>query len=494
VPELDRHSSTPLHAPEPPDVRRPSESARFEDELDLGRHFRVFSRHPLLLLTGALIGAIAGFIFATSRPQRYEAVTTLIAQLPTRQAPGGSDRASLRAFIENQTLVAQVIEELGLNQPPHKLSPQRFVAEALRVEEPAGTNLLRVRVQLGDPQQAADASRHLSEKAVALNKQVASEAGGVVRNELKPHLDEATQRLQTASEELVAYQREAQIELLQAESEALVGQRGELFKLITEIEGEKARLAVAEQELRRRQPRAAAGRSPETEEALRRAAATRDARDEPLRREPEPALPVKEPFRRTPDALRRDSTASAVPGRAPQAGAGILDRSKVTTDSGRMPSPELGIDRTAVDPETLDLSDPTIDPVYATMDLQVATSRARLAALERHREALSRRVGGSELKELTQLYQRKLELERRQNAYNVAQRLFEDVSTRFERARADSMGSSAYLQVIDNAARPDRPMPRKRTQTVAVGVLLGLLAGAIAALGLETRAAGTTRQ
>ena len=496
MPEIDRHAPAASPAyPDSPALRATHESPRFEDELDLGRHLRIFTRHPLLLLAGALLGGLTGFLIAANRPAVYEAVTTLIAHLPTRQGAGGVDRASLRAFIENQTLAAEVLEELQLNRPPAELTAQGFAAEALRIDEPAGSNLLRVRVQLGDPQLAAEASRRLSEKAVALNRQVASEAGAVLRTELKPRLDEATDRLKSASDQLVAYQSDAQIELLEADSQALVEQRGELFSLLAQIEGEKARLASAEAELRRRQPLMTADRVPEAEEALRRAAA--QATD----REPSPA-PRERPV------ARRDGR-SPDPASEQRPAAGRGDTQKPTNDETvRNPqkpvadpvapkarkSPAEEIDRAAADPESLNLSDPRVNPVYMTLDLQVATSRARLAALEQQRHQLARRAGGERLKELTTLYQRQVELDRRRNDYDVAQRVFEEVSLRFERSRADLMGASAYLQIIDKAVTPDRPMPRKRLQTIVLGMLVGLLIGALGAVLLESRAASGVRR
>ena len=446
-----------------------ADSRGFEDELDFGRHLRIFTRHPLLLLSGALLGTLGGLLLSTTRPVRYEAVTALIAHLPLRPGGGGVDRATLRAFIQNQTLATEVLQELELNRPPHDLTPQRFTDEALSVEEPAGTNLFNVRVQLTDPEVAAEASRRLARKAVALNKQVASDAGAVLRNELKPHLDEAAVRLKTTAAQLVSYQREAQIELLQADSEALVDERGELFRLRLDIEGEKARVAAAEKELRGRSPVLSAERSPRAEEALRRAGAvgaeqprTRTGADDEPRGRREPRRPAARGQLTPPE--------SGKPTAAPETAA-------------------RGIERGTVDPDSLDLSNPLVNPVYQTLEFQLATSRTRLAALERHHAELARKAGGPALKELTSLYHRQVELSRRQNDYDIAEQVFEDISLRYEKTRTDLLGASAYLQIIDEAVRPDRPIPNRRIQTVALGLLCGFLLGAAGALILESGAA-----
>jgi uncharacterized protein involved in exopolysaccharide biosynthesis len=470
LPEIERPApaTTSPYRPAPDPATAHADSREFEDELDIGRHLRIFAGHPLLLLSGALLGAVVGLLISTTRPVRYEAVTALIAHLPLRAGGAGVDRATLRAFMQNQTLATEVLQELELNRPPHDLTPQRFTEEALRVEESAGTNLFYVRVQLADPEVAAEASRRIARKAVALNKQVASDAGAVLRNELKPHLEEAAARLQTTAAELVSYQREAQIELLEADSKALIDERGELFRLVLDIESERARVAAAEKELRGRPPMLSAERLPRAEEALRHAGSIRteerrprpDSDDEP-RGDPRRAAAGEKP---TPPRSSGKST--------------------VVREAAA-----LDIEKSTVDPNSLDLSNPLVNPVYQTLEFQLATSRARHAALERHRAELERKAGGPALKELTSLYQRQVELSRRQNDYDIAEQVFEDISLRHEKSRTDLLGNSAYLQIIDEAVRPDRPMPRQRVQTIALGLLCGLILAAGGAVILESSAA-----
>lgn len=464
---------------------RPEHDSRWlEDELDFTRHLRIFTRHKLLLFSGALLGALVGLAISMTRPARYEAVTTLIAHLPPRPGTGGVDRATLRAFIENQTLAGQVIEGVGLNQAPHHLTPQRFAAEALRVEEIAGTNLFRVRVQLGDPALATEASRRLAREAVALNKRVAGDAGGVLRNELKPHLAEAAERLTTAEQQLVSYQREAQIELLRADSNALLDERGELFRLLLDIESERARLKTAEGELRGRKAVLSAERLPNAEEALRRAASL-EAEEFQQR---QPTSPLETSPRKNGRADDRSRADGTVAGRRPDVPAGSGQR-QAGTAQAEPPLPRPG-ERGTVDPNALDLSDPLVNPVYQTLEFQLATSRARLAALESHRAELMRKAGGPKLKELTSLYERHVELARRQNEYELAEEVFHDVSLRYEKASTDLVGSSAYLQIIDEAVHPDRPMPRKRVQTIMLGLLCGLIAAAGLAVARDSAAGG----
>ena len=61
---------------------------------------------------------------------------------------------------------------------------------------------------------------------------------------------------------------------------------------------------------------------------------------------------------------------------------------------------------TAADPETLDLTSPFVNPVYQTLDFQIATSGARLAGLEQQRRQLVdvTKLGGDEIAKLSELY------------------------------------------------------------------------------------------
>jgi uncharacterized protein involved in exopolysaccharide biosynthesis len=388
----------------------------FEDELDFGRYLRIFVRHRLLLAAGALLGVLAGAAVNMTRPVRYDAVTTLVAH----SAPGvtpGADRTTFRALRENHTLASQIVDELGLNRPPHHLTPQQFVADALRVEEVAGSNQINVRAQLADPRLAMEASRRWARKAVALNKQIAGEAGSVVRTELKPHVDEAAERLKQAEVQLMAFQGKAQVDLLKTDTEAMLEERGNLLRLVVDIEGERARLATAERELQRHRPLLSAERSVKAEEALRR------------------AIP------------RADAT-----------------------------------------PEVLDLSNPVVNPVYQTLEFEIATSRARLAALERQRDELVRvrKLDAAQLKDLTVLYQRQIDLERLKADHELAQRVYSELALRYEQARSNQASGIASLQIIDEAIQPDRPMPRKRVQTIMLGLLCGLAAAALAAVVKES--------
>lgn len=393
-----------------------------EAEIDFGYYSRTLLRYWKILAAGAVIGMVAGFAIATSRPTLYEASTTILLGNASSPASG----ATSRALLSNHSLAARMLTETGLDQAPYTWTPQRFVQEALQIEEVPVTALVRVKVKLLDPQKAADASRVLSREAVELNRRIAVAQSTTVRGELEEHLKDAAGRLKDAEQELFSYQKVAQVEVLRKDVDAMLEERGSLLKLLIDIESEKARLASAEQEIKKHDPVLSVGRAVRSEEAMRR------------------------------------STKPTADAKA----------------SGQNPPSELA------DPDALDLSDPFVNPVYQTLAFQIATSRTNLAGLERQRRDVlgARKIGEKQFSELTDLYRRQIDLAKLESQYDLAKRVHDDLSLRFEQSRTESVINMVQLQIVDEAIPPDRPLSKKRVQTSALGMVVGLIAALAIAL------------
>ena len=212
-----------------------------EDEIELGWYLRILRRQWKLAVAGALIGGAAGFGFASSQPLRYEAVTTIF--IPANNPQFSS--ATFRGFAENASLASQIISELKLGDGEHALTPSRFVEDVLRVEAVPGTSLVRVKVMLRDARTAAEASRSLAAKAIALARQVAPEIGTSIEDQLSVRLSDAQQDLVNAQLELMAFNQGAHAGLFRQDT-AVELRQAEFLHLLLEIEGEDARLASAQ--------------------------------------------------------------------------------------------------------------------------------------------------------------------------------------------------------------------------------------------------------
>jgi uncharacterized protein involved in exopolysaccharide biosynthesis len=406
----------------------PSPASRddtLEDEIDFSRYFRVFTRHWMLLVVASIVGGALGFAVSRTKPVLYEGVTTLLVLPPSKVDVRTASTANFRALLENLSHSLQVITELGLDKPPFSMTPQRFHDEALQVEEIPGTNVVKLRVRLTDPTLAMEASKRLAQKAVSLNAEVSRREGSSIRDLLKVHLDESSEQLKAAETQLLEYQRTAQVDLLQRDTDAMMREREDLLRLTLDIESEKARLKTAEAEISKQQRTLSVGRSVLSAEALRRAA-----------------------------EADRPNPANA----------------------------DIG------DAQRLDLSDSLLNPVYQTLEFQIASSRARLAGLQQQRRELVevKKLGGRELKELSELYSRQIHLARLQTNYDLAMRVYSDVRVRYEQTRSEGVGSSAVLQIVDEAIPPDRPLSRQGAKSTAVGLVAGFMVAAAAALALDS--------
>lgn len=124
----------------------------------------------------------------------------------------------------------------------------------------------------------------------------------------------------------------------------------------------------------------------------------------------------------------------------------------------------------------VDAQTKTIDPVYQDLDARVAAARSNLASLERQRaqQTASYKPDATTLGVLDHLYAVETELARRQVERDVAERIYVDLSQRFQDARLQVISRSAEFVIIDPAVPADRPVSRHVARNTAIGVVVGL--------------------
>jgi uncharacterized protein involved in exopolysaccharide biosynthesis len=135
----------------------------------------------------------------------------------------------------------------------------------------------------------------------------------------------------------------------------------------------------------------------------------------------------------------------------------------------------------------------SVSKVYQDLDQEAATTRAYLASLEKQKTEIVdvRKLGASKLAALNRLYELEGELARRQVEQDLAEKIYTEISRRYEDASLQVVGRSAELSVIDPAVPADRPVSRQVARNTVVGAVAGFvlaLAGA-----LLWQAAGGTR-
>lgn len=126
-------------------------------------------------------------------------------------------------------------------------------------------------------------------------------------------------------------------------------------------------------------------------------------------------------------------------------------------------------------PSGLQLQSESVDPVYQELETAAASSRAKLASLQKERSELVdvRKIGASQMPLLMRLYDREATLARRQVERDLAERIYEDISQRYEAARLQVAGRSAQLVILDAAIPADQPVSRQVVRKTAVAALIG---------------------
>jgi len=223
----------------------PRRSAADEDEIDIGHYVRVLLRGWWLIAIGAAIGALAGLLVATRIAHRYEASTLLRISPPRYGPPVVANAPAVLAVIQNRGVAAGVVQELGLEKPPHNLTAQSFVDTALIVETLPSTNYLRLRVRLLDRTLATEAAKRLTDRLVAESRVLGQEEAVAFNKQLLDQFTAAGTRLRTAEQSLYTFHKDAQIEGLQAQLKAVLKQRSTLL----EVESQRARMKEAEEQL-----------------------------------------------------------------------------------------------------------------------------------------------------------------------------------------------------------------------------------------------------
>lgn len=258
-----------VHAAPVPPRRSPDDGFRLatHDALDYFHAVWAWRRATVVAMVAL---AVLGATWSLTSPRRYEASVT-VAVMPSKLSVPGVPAASVANFapiVTSYAAVAPVVKEFKLADPPRELTPTQFINVALEVKPLVETNLLRVIVELDDPDLAARVSNRLVQNAIAISRDVNEKDVGGTLNELKIILDLSETRMKEAETRYDAYRRSAQLELLRKDVETLLGQRGDLKKVLVEIEAERGKVAQGEAELVRRKQTLTVRRNIDSDSAL----------------------------------------------------------------------------------------------------------------------------------------------------------------------------------------------------------------------------------
>ncbi len=156
-----------------------------------------------VLLAGAVLGALLGWLVAARTPPSYEATSTVILT-PPLDPTGMFTAPGMMALFSSPEVASEIVKELGLDHPPHELTPEAFRTKAFSVEPIPNTYMTRLRVRLTDPELAAKTATRITELLVELTARVWRERMVTQMATLERQAEAARQGLAKAEQEWTA--------------------------------------------------------------------------------------------------------------------------------------------------------------------------------------------------------------------------------------------------------------------------------------------------
>jgi uncharacterized protein involved in exopolysaccharide biosynthesis len=227
----------------------------YAEEVSLAEYVLVLWRYRLALLAVAILAGLFALVVDWNRTPIYQASSKLlVSQSKIADGVQTISMATYQSIVNSQTLVAETMDELGLTRPPHALSVPEVMQGNLVVQVIPDTFIIQVTARLADPKLAAGLANRLAERAVEFSRNASQEDIGSARGTIKGQLDESRSRMDAAEKKLEAYRKEAHLDALQKEVDAILDQRSRLLPLTVAIEAEKARVKQTSEELSRHKP------------------------------------------------------------------------------------------------------------------------------------------------------------------------------------------------------------------------------------------------
>ncbi len=229
----------------------------------------VLRRRWHLILGGAMACAAVTLVISLLLPKVYRAKTDILISESKISTVTREDiwqqsafLPTFKAFVDNDTVISQAINKLGLDRPPYNLTLDRFRRkDYLDVEIPKSTHLLELTVEFPDPRIAADLANDIAQRAVTFNRQMSAADTLATSDFLKKRLDEVTASYAQKTQRRLEIQQKAKIDDLQKQLSILLTEKALLSNQL-----EQLHLALAEDTNRSRSLKQAIAEEPRTVE------------------------------------------------------------------------------------------------------------------------------------------------------------------------------------------------------------------------------------
>jgi uncharacterized protein involved in exopolysaccharide biosynthesis len=223
----------------------PIPTSQADDDVDLQRYAQFLASYRIIIVAGAVLGAVLALALVSLRPRLFQASVTVMT-VPGDPMPPGLTPTTAKAFLVTPEVASATLDELGLSRVGFAV-PQ-FIKDSVDVQLPAG-NTITVSVSLPDPAQARVAAQLLASTAIAARRRLDQKNASDARKLLEPPLAEAERDLREAEDRLLTFRTETDLETLRTEVRLSDERRAKLDDLAITLEGERARLRALEGEL-----------------------------------------------------------------------------------------------------------------------------------------------------------------------------------------------------------------------------------------------------
>jgi uncharacterized protein involved in exopolysaccharide biosynthesis len=366
-------------------------------------------------------------------PKVYRATALLLITDPKISGNGGVRLPSIETYvgiIKSQTVAKEVLKKFSLDKPPHNLTFEDLIDGMISATPIKGTNLIRIEVEYTDPEKARDIANMVAVSAVELNKALNEDEAVKSRDFLKTQLDEASQALAKAEQELLAFKETAGIAKLRKDIEILLEEKRRIEIGIGEGEKERADPGLL---------------------GIDRAIEEKNAVVEVLARRLENEKKILE--------LSRSITDDAM-------------MQEIIKETSNLPiSALLGIQ----------VKNEQVNPLHQALEPILVEARSNLEGLKAKKAILVADLGGVE-KQLAdlqkELAQKEMKLENLTRTYELNKEIYKSLKQRFDEARIQVASKTQELKLVDSAIIPGNPIkPNKKMNVLTTGAvaLLGLI-------------------
>lgn len=222
-----------------------------EKEIDLRDYIRMVKRRWKIILIVPIVACIVGIVVSFRLPKKYVASSLLgILETMTTDEQGRVQRFGLKAdfykaLVKNEKVAEEVMEELGLDQSSDNLTVAGFMRMvSARAEREAST--LRISVKADTPEGAKNIANAMAEKMVEVNRCLLGVQAEKGKGFFGDQVREAKAKMDNAEEELLSFEKRANLPVLRQRVNNLLTQRGkfevDFDDLLSKIEIEETAL------------------------------------------------------------------------------------------------------------------------------------------------------------------------------------------------------------------------------------------------------------